>query len=142
MKAQTLINKYRRGLYAKGASLDLLDDDGERAKVERWIENQKRKKPESLQEASVALESVDSPTGFTQEKISRSERKPRTRDVSLKRLNEYPEIMTLEQVCEYLQISQRTIYRMIDKEQLPGLKRIGGNWRCIREKLRAWLSED
>ena len=39
-----------------------------------------------------------------------------------------PEILTLDEVAVYLKVTQRTIYRMLDDEQIPAFK-IRGTWR-------------
>jgi excisionase family DNA binding protein len=49
---------------------------------------------------------------------------------------EYPEILTLQQAADMLQISERTIQRMLKKGEIPGTQ-IGGQWRFDREQLRA-----
>jgi len=59
--------------------------------------------------------------------------------------SDYPEILTLQQAAEMLQISERTIQRMLKKGELPGTQ-IGGQWRFDRDQLRAlvrgeWKSE-
>lgn len=36
--------------------------------------------------------------------------------------------LTLEQAAEILQVSKRTLHRLIQKRQMPALK-IGGQWR-------------
>lgn len=48
----------------------------------------------------------------------------------------YPEILTLQQAAEMLQISERTIQRMLKKGEIPGTQ-IGGQWRFDRDQLRA-----
>ena len=48
----------------------------------------------------------------------------------------YPEILTLEQAAAMLQISERTLQRMLKKGEVPGT-RIGGQWRFDRDQLRA-----
>jgi len=53
-------------------------------------------------------------------------------------MNEYPIILTLEQAAEMLQLSPRTVQRMVSKGKMPG-RRIGGQWRFDREQLREWV---
>ncbi len=48
----------------------------------------------------------------------------------------YPEILTLQQAADLLQISERTIQRMLKKGEVPGTQ-IGGQWRFDRDQLRA-----
>jgi len=43
-------------------------------------------------------------------------------------------LLTLKETSEYLQISIMTLYRLIKKGELPGLK-VGGQYRVIQEKL-------
>ena len=47
----------------------------------------------------------------------------------------YPEILTLQQAAEMLQISERTIQRMLKAGEIPG-SQVGGQWRFDREQLR------
>jgi len=48
----------------------------------------------------------------------------------------YPEILTLQQAAKMLQISERTLQRMLKKGEIPGTQ-VGGQWRFDREQLRA-----
>ena len=50
--------------------------------------------------------------------------------------SEYPEILTMQQAAEFLQISERTLQRMLKKGEIPG-NQVGGQWRFDREQLRA-----
>lgn len=50
--------------------------------------------------------------------------------------SEYPEILTLQQAATMLQLSERTIQRMLKKGEIPGTQ-VGGQWRFDREQLRA-----
>lgn len=50
----------------------------------------------------------------------------------------YPEILTMQQAAEMLQISERTIQRMLKKGEIPG-SQVGGQWRFDREQLRAMV---
>ena len=55
--------------------------------------------------------------------------------------SEYPEILTLQQAAEMLQISERTLQRMLKKGEIPGTQ-IGGQWRFDRDQLRALVRGD
>ena len=46
-----------------------------------------------------------------------------------------PDVMTPKQVQELLQMSRATIFRLIEKGDLPGAVKIGGSWRIDREML-------
>ena len=48
---------------------------------------------------------------------------------------ECPEILTLQQAAEMLQISERTLQRIVKKGEVPGVQ-VGGQWRFDRELLR------
>jgi excisionase family DNA binding protein len=48
------------------------------------------------------------------------------------------DVLTLKQLAEHLQISERTIYRLLGRNQLPGFK-LGGHWRFRRSVVDYWL---
>ena len=49
-----------------------------------------------------------------------------------------PDVLTLRQLAEHLQLSERTIYRLLGRGQLPGFK-VGGHWRFRRSVVDYWL---
>ncbi len=49
-----------------------------------------------------------------------------------------PDILTLAQAAEYLQVSERTILRMLKEGKIPG-RQVGSQWRFDREQLRGWV---
>jgi PTS system nitrogen regulatory IIA component len=49
-----------------------------------------------------------------------------------------PEVLTLKQLAEHLQLSERTIYRLLGRGQLPGFK-LGGHWRFRRSVVDYWM---
>lgn len=49
-----------------------------------------------------------------------------------------PDLLTPKQLAEYLQLSQRTVYRMLERNQLPALK-LGGQWRFRKSAVDYWL---
>ena len=51
------------------------------------------------------------------------------------------DILTLAQAAEYLQVSERTILRMLKDGKIPG-RQVGSQWRFDREQLRAWVRGD
>ncbi len=51
-------------------------------------------------------------------------------------VSDYPEILTLQQAASLLQISERTIQRMVKKGEIPGVQ-VGGQWRFDRDQLKA-----
>lgn len=50
------------------------------------------------------------------------------------------DILTLEEVAGYLRVTKRTLYRLVQKGQLPAFK-LGGVWRFHREELNRWIAE-
>jgi PTS system nitrogen regulatory IIA component len=49
------------------------------------------------------------------------------------------EIMTIEEVAEYLRVSERTVYDWAQKGELPGGK-LGTTWRFKREDVENWVN--
>jgi PTS system nitrogen regulatory IIA component len=48
------------------------------------------------------------------------------------------DLLTLRQLAHHLQISERTIYRLLVKGELPGFK-VGGHWRFRRSVVDYWI---
>ena len=48
------------------------------------------------------------------------------------------DILTIKQLSEYLMVSEKTIYRMLEKNSLPAI-RVGGQWRFRRRDIDAWI---
>lgn len=51
-----------------------------------------------------------------------------------------PDIMTLEEVAEYLRISERTVYDWAQKGDIPCGK-IGTAWRFLRSDIEKWVAD-
>lgn len=49
-----------------------------------------------------------------------------------------PDLLTAKQVAEYLQLSQRSIYRLLERGELPATK-IGGQWRFRKAAIDEWI---
>ena len=49
-----------------------------------------------------------------------------------------PDLLTAKQVGEYLQLSQRSIYRLLERGELPATK-IGGQWRFRKAAIDEWI---
>ena len=47
------------------------------------------------------------------------------------------ELLTLENVAEYLHLHRTTIHRMVNRKQLQGFK-LGGEWRFDPESIERW----
>jgi PTS system nitrogen regulatory IIA component len=50
------------------------------------------------------------------------------------------EIMTIEEVADYLRVSERTVYDWAQKEMLPGGK-LGTSWRFRRSDIERWVDQ-
>jgi len=48
------------------------------------------------------------------------------------------QLLTTRQAAELLQVSQRTVNRMIQDKKLPAFK-VGGQWRVRESQLSKWL---
>jgi excisionase family DNA binding protein len=51
---------------------------------------------------------------------------------------EWPDILTPEQVAEYLQLQLDEVITLLLSEQLPG-SRVGGKWRIRKVRLDEWI---
>ena len=49
-----------------------------------------------------------------------------------------PDLLTVQQLADYLQLSKRTIYRLVDRDQIPAV-RVGGQWRFPKSAVDYWL---
>lgn len=47
-------------------------------------------------------------------------------------------LLTLEAASEILQVSKRTLLRMIQKREVPAFK-VGGQWRIRESQFRKWV---
>jgi PTS system nitrogen regulatory IIA component len=48
------------------------------------------------------------------------------------------DVLTLKQIAQHLQVSERTIFRLLERGELPGFK-VGGHWRFRRGVVDYWL---
>jgi excisionase family DNA binding protein len=53
---------------------------------------------------------------------------------------ELPELSTVKQVADFLQVHEMTVRRAIKSGELKGLK-VGKNWRIEKQNLNKWLEE-
>lgn len=49
------------------------------------------------------------------------------------------EVMTPDQIAEYLQISRRSVYNLAQAGQIPAVK-VGDQWRFFRPEIDRWLT--
>ncbi len=53
-------------------------------------------------------------------------------------MSDLPEILTMQQAAELLQVSTRALQRMVKKGETPG-RQVGSQWRFDRDQLKAWV---
>ena len=52
---------------------------------------------------------------------------------------EQPDVLTVEQAAELLQLSGKTLKRLAQAGRIPG-RRVGNQWRFSRQALMDWLA--
>ena len=50
------------------------------------------------------------------------------------------EILTLREVAEYLKLSDKSVYRLVQEKKIPAFK-AGGTWRFRRADIDTWIEE-
>ena len=50
----------------------------------------------------------------------------------------YENLMTIEELAEYLRVKKRTIYDWVKKKKIPAVKAVG-QWRFKKDSIDAWL---
>lgn len=53
-------------------------------------------------------------------------------------MGEKDELITIKEVADFLQIAEKTIYRMAAESKIPAFK-VGGSWRFKRGEIEKWL---
>jgi excisionase family DNA binding protein len=54
--------------------------------------------------------------------------------------NRLPEIMTIEEVAEYLRVPLSSLYKLAQHGKIPASK-VGRHWRFRREFINRWMDE-
>jgi len=49
--------------------------------------------------------------------------------------------LNIRQVASYLGVSEKTVYRLLDKEEIPAVK-IGRQWRFYMDDVKSWLRKE
>lgn len=49
-----------------------------------------------------------------------------------------PPAMTVREVAAYLNVNEKTVYRLAQRRELPGFK-VAGAWRFQRQDLERWI---
>ena len=50
----------------------------------------------------------------------------------------FRDLMTIEEVADYLRVKKRTVYDWLKKGKIPAMKAVG-QWRFKKDKIDAWL---
>lgn len=48
--------------------------------------------------------------------------------------------MTVREVATYLNVNEKTVYRLVQEGRLPGFK-VAGTWRFKREDIDLWIEK-
>ena len=56
-------------------------------------------------------------------------------------MTDLPEVLTMQQAADLLQVSVRTVQRMVKSGDLPG-RQVGRQWRFDRDQLKRWVQGD
>ncbi len=51
------------------------------------------------------------------------------------------EILTIKEVAVYLKLTEKTAYRLVGGNKLPGFK-VGGSWRFRKDALDQWTRDN
>jgi excisionase family DNA binding protein len=57
-----------------------------------------------------------------------------------KNLDEYPDLLTVHDVCEVLRVGRRTVYQYIQEQKIPA-KKIAGKFRIPNIGIRKFINE-
>ncbi len=49
-------------------------------------------------------------------------------------------ILTVGELADYLRVHPSTIYRLLERKEIPGF-RVGGDWRFSRDQINQWRAE-
>ncbi len=50
------------------------------------------------------------------------------------------DILTIKEVADYLKLTERTLYRLVQEGKIPGFK-VGSSWRFKRADIERWIEE-
>jgi excisionase family DNA binding protein len=52
-----------------------------------------------------------------------------------------PEVMTIDDLATYLQVSKSSLYKLAQEGRVPGQK-VGKHWRFRKDAIDRWLDDD
>ena len=50
------------------------------------------------------------------------------------------EVLTMNEICDLLQVDQSTVYKLVRQGSIPGF-RVGSDWRFRRDVIERWMVE-
>ena len=50
------------------------------------------------------------------------------------------DILTIREVAEFLKLTEKTAYRLVSEDKLPGFK-VGGSWRFRKSEIDQWIRQ-
>ena len=50
------------------------------------------------------------------------------------------EVLTMEEICDVLQVHKSTVYNLARRGQIPGF-RVGADWRFRKDAIERWMTE-
>jgi len=50
------------------------------------------------------------------------------------------EVLTMEEICDLLQVHKSTVYKLVRRGSIPGF-RVGSDWRFRRDVIERWMVE-
>lgn len=59
---------------------------------------------------------------------------------SMPRVVRVPSAMTVRDVADYLNVDEKTVYRLAQRGALPGFK-VAGTWRFRRDDIDGWIEK-
>lgn len=49
-------------------------------------------------------------------------------------------VLTVKEVAALLRVDEKTVYRLVNKRELPGFK-VAGAWRFKRDDIESWIEK-
>jgi excisionase family DNA binding protein len=62
------------------------------------------------------------------------------RTVPTRRYPPPPEVMTIDDLATYLQVSKSSLYKLAQDGRVPG-KKVGRHWRFHKDAIESWLKD-
>ena len=55
-------------------------------------------------------------------------------------MKEFLGVMGIKELARYLSVAEITVYRLVEKGEIPA-KKVGAQWRFLKEEVDRWLRE-